>query len=116
MSIALTRSGFSIALPAFAVACFFIGLEVCATTAAPSGPASLTIKRTIKSDRMPLVHRPAQTNPPTTDPPPPRPRRDERPNDRPPPARWMRADGERHWAVAAGRDRWALRFLIGAGR
>jgi hypothetical protein len=74
MSIALTRSGFSIALSGFAVACFLIGLEVSATTAAPSaGQASLTINRTLKSDRMPLVpaiarkavNGPAETNAPT---------------------------------------------------
>ena len=41
---------------AFAVACFLIGLEVSATTAAPSASqTSLTINRTLKSDRMPLV-------------------------------------------------------------
>ena len=49
-----------------------------------------------------------------------RPRGDERSNGhaRPgaPPARRMRADGERHWAVAVGPDRWALRFLNGACR
>ena len=49
-----------------------------------------------------------------------RPRGDERSSGhaRPeaPPARRMRADGERHWAVAVGPDRWALRFLTGAGR
>ena len=38
---------------AFAVACFLIGLEVSATTAAPSASqTSLTINRTLKSDRM----------------------------------------------------------------
>src|SRR4051794_9598893 len=46
-----------------------------------------------------------------------RPRGDERSNGhaRPeaPPARRMRADGERHWGVAVGPDRWALRFLTG---
>ena len=49
-----------------------------------------------------------------------RPRGDERSNGhaRPeaPPARRMRADGERHWGVAVGPDRWALRFLTSAGR
>jgi hypothetical protein len=41
---------------AFAVACFLTGLEVSATTAAPSASqTSLTINRTLKSDRMPLV-------------------------------------------------------------
>ena len=57
MSIALSRSGFSIALSGVAVACcFLIGLQVSATTAAPSaGQTSLTINRTLKSDRMPLV-------------------------------------------------------------
>ena len=115
MSIALTRSGFSIALSGFAIACcFLIGLQVSATTAAPSaGQTSLTINRTLKSDRMPLVpaitrnavNGPAETNAPTgTAAPQPR------------PARRMRADGERHWAVAVGPDRWALRFLTGAGR
>jgi hypothetical protein len=40
----------------FAVACFLIGLEVSATTAAPSvgQPASM-VDRSLKSDRMPLV-------------------------------------------------------------
>jgi hypothetical protein len=78
MSIALTRSGFSIALSGFAVACcFLIGLQVSATTAAPSaGPTSLTINRTLKSDRMPLVpaitrnavNGPVETNAPTATP------------------------------------------------
>ena len=78
MSIALTRSGFSIALSGFAVACcFLIGLQVSATTAAPSaGQTSLTINRTLKSDRMPLVpaitrnavNGPVETNAPTTTP------------------------------------------------
>ena len=54
---------------AFAVACFVIGLEVSATTAAPSASqTSLTINRTLKSDRMPLVPGPAETNAPTTAP------------------------------------------------
>ena len=78
MSIALTRSGFSIALSGFAVACcFLIGLQVSATTAAPSaGQTSLTINRTLKSDRMPLVpaitrnavNGPVETNAPTATP------------------------------------------------
>ena len=78
MSIALTRSGFSIALSGFAVACcFLIGLQVSATTAAPSaGQTSLTINRTLKSDRMPLVpattrnavNGPVETNAPTAAP------------------------------------------------
>jgi hypothetical protein len=38
---------------AFAVACFLIGLEVSATTAAPSlGQSATTVNRTLKSDRM----------------------------------------------------------------
>ena len=38
---------------AFAVACFLIGLEVSATTAAPSlGQNVTTVNRTLKSDRM----------------------------------------------------------------
>jgi hypothetical protein len=38
---------------AFAVACFLIGLEVSATTAAPSlGQSVTTVNRTLKSDRM----------------------------------------------------------------
>jgi hypothetical protein len=62
---------------AFAVACFLIGLEVSATTAAPSaGQMSLTINRTLKSDRMPLVpattrnavNGPVETNAPTATP------------------------------------------------
>jgi hypothetical protein len=74
MSIAMTRSGFSIALSGFAVACcFLIGLQVSATTAAPSaGQTSLTINRTLKSDRKPLVattrnavNGPVETNAPT---------------------------------------------------
>jgi hypothetical protein len=41
---------------AFAVASFVIGLEVSATTAAPSvEPAAPTINRTHKGDRLPLV-------------------------------------------------------------
>ena len=78
MSIALTRSGFSIALSGVAVACcFLIGLQVSATTAAPSaGQTSLTINRTLKSDRMPLVpaitrnavNGPVETNAPTATP------------------------------------------------
>ena len=59
---------------AFAVACFLIGLEVSATTAAPSaGQTTLTINRALKSDRMPVVpvkshnavNGPAETNAPT---------------------------------------------------
>src|SRR4029079_14313491 len=59
---------------AFAVACLVIGLEVSATTAAPSaGQTTLTINRSLKSDRMPLipvkshnaVNSPAETNAPT---------------------------------------------------
>src|SRR3954451_23570274 len=79
MSIALTRSGCSIALSGFAVACcFLIGLQVSATTAAPSaGQTSATINRTLKSDRMPLapattrnaVNGPVETNAPTSTPP-----------------------------------------------
>ena len=109
MSIALTRSGFSIALSGFAVACcFLIGLQVSATTAAPSaGQTSLTINRTLKSDRMPLV--PAITRNAVNGP------VDECSNGhaRPeaPPARRMRADGERHWAVAVGQIARALPFL-----
>ena len=38
---------------AFAVACFLVGLEVSATTAAPSlGQNATTVNRTLKSDRM----------------------------------------------------------------
>ena len=113
MSIALTRSGFSIALSGVAVAsCFLIGLQVSATTAAPSaGQTSLTINRTLKSDRMPLV--PAITrnavNGPVNN------LQRPRPAQAPPPRR-MRADGERHWALAVRPDRWALRFLTVAGR
>ena len=40
----------------FAVACFLIGLEVSATTAAPSvGPTAPMVERALKSDRLPLV-------------------------------------------------------------
>ena len=62
---------------AFAVACFLIGLEVSATTAAPSaGQTSLTINRSLKSDRMPLVpvtshkavNSPVESNAPTATP------------------------------------------------
>ena len=61
----------------FAVACFLIGLEVSATTAAPSASqTSLTINRTLKSDRMPLaplksrnaVNGPIETNAPAATP------------------------------------------------
>jgi hypothetical protein len=61
----------------FAVACFLIGLEVSATTAAPSASqTSLTINRTLKSDRMPLVplksrnavNGPVETNAPAATP------------------------------------------------
>ena len=57
--------------------CFLIGLQVSATTAAPSaGQTSLTINRTLKSDRMPLVpaitrnavNGPVETNAPTATP------------------------------------------------
>jgi hypothetical protein len=74
MSIAFTRSGCSIALSGFVVACcFLIGLEVSATTAAPSAGQALTINRTLKSDRMQLVpaiahnvvNGPAESNAPT---------------------------------------------------
>jgi hypothetical protein len=41
---------------AFAIASFFIGLEVSATTAAPSADRSAPmVNRTLKSDRLPLV-------------------------------------------------------------
>jgi hypothetical protein len=41
---------------AFALASFFIGLEVSATTAAPSADrAGATVNRTLKGDRMPLI-------------------------------------------------------------
>lgn len=41
---------------ALAVACVFIGLEVSATTAAPSlGQSAPVVIRTLKSDRMPLI-------------------------------------------------------------
>ena len=94
---------------AFAVACFLIGLEVSATTAAPSASqTSLTINRTLKSDRMPLIPmngRNAVNSP----------GRNECPRGRAgfqaPPARRMRADGERHWAAAAGTDRRTVRLL-----
>jgi hypothetical protein len=40
---------------AFAIASFFIGLEVSATTAAPSAERNTpTVNRTLKSDRLPL--------------------------------------------------------------
>ena len=56
---------------AFAVACFLIGLEVSATTAAPSA-SQTSLNRTLKSDRMPLipmngrnaVNTPVETNAP----------------------------------------------------
>ena len=94
---------------AFAVACFLIGLEVSATTAAPSASqTSLTINRTLKSDRMPLdPHEWPQRGE--------QPGRNECPRGRAgfqaPPARRMRADGERHWAAAAGPDRRTVRLL-----
>jgi hypothetical protein len=41
---------------AFAIAAFLIGLEVSATTAAPSlGQSAPMVSRTLKGDRMPLV-------------------------------------------------------------
>jgi hypothetical protein len=43
---------------AFAVASFLIGLEVSATTAAPSVETTAPlVDRTLKGDRLPLVHR-----------------------------------------------------------
>jgi hypothetical protein len=41
---------------AFAIASFLAGLEVSATTAAPSlGQSATTVNRTLKGDRMPVV-------------------------------------------------------------
>jgi len=41
---------------AFAIVSFVIGLEVSATTAAPgAGPASQSVNRSLKSDRLPQV-------------------------------------------------------------
>ena len=63
----------------FAVACFLIGLEVSATTAAPSvGPTAPMVERALKSDRLPLVpvksrnaiKGPIETNAPAATPPP----------------------------------------------
>ena len=93
---------------AFAVASFLIGLEVSATTAAPSlGQSAPTVNRTLKSDRMQV-------------PPGKEPQRGERPDRdqgsggrrrQAAPARRVRADGQRDRTVAAGAGPGTLRFL-----
>jgi hypothetical protein len=42
---------------AFAAASFFVGLEVSATTAAPSRDTATMVNRTLKGDRLPLLIR-----------------------------------------------------------
>ena len=90
----------------FAIASFLIGLEVSATTAAPSvDRGAPTVNRTLKSDRMPLIpgkSRNAVNGPLEIKAPPICPARI---------ARWMRAGRQLDRTVAAGSDPGALRVL-----